>query len=92
VINIFIYDPYVFLPILTRIPVANSSMTKDDFPYEKNGRGIPVSGISPATALKFNITCRPIQIIIPNPSSLIAFDFFDEDTSCKHYRNKLQIS
>ncbi|MDQ6964482.1 MAG: hypothetical protein Q9M13_06140, partial [Mariprofundales bacterium] len=58
----------LFLPILIRFPVAKSNMTKDDLPYEKNGKGIPVSGTSPTTALKFSITCKPIQIIQPDSS------------------------
>jgi len=30
-------------------------MIKDDLPYEKNGRGVPVSGIKPTIADRFKM-------------------------------------
>ena len=50
-------------------PIAPSSTTRLLAPYEMNGSGTPVSGISPRTAKKFSVAWHRISEVMPAASS-----------------------
>ncbi len=56
--------------MFNKIPIEESKMIKLDPPYEINGKGTPVRGISATIAPKFMIVCIASHEEIPKARSL----------------------